>query len=299
MILADILKSNASYLCTTFSICSNIRTREILIMNKRLRSLAAGSLLGALCLIGLSASKPSLASEDDTDRVLGSLKTLNMMVQTLDFMQEVTNSCRTKACSDDEFQAIWNKVSISSNVMYVNPRSYFDQDKEFALNLAKSLSPQQAQEYIAATQSYVATLKQLEKAIIAERGPSFAESARQYAVVSSLKANMHTFQTIVETYAVDWGGVYPDNVKMLKTEAIVPGREYWKNFQNPYTGKTGEGQDGSYMDYKTFQNLGSQKALAGLVLYEQTSTTSYNIRGTDANGKILQKNGQDFILTNS
>ncbi|MFN4149396.1 MAG: hypothetical protein ACK4IX_00490, partial [Candidatus Sericytochromatia bacterium] len=36
----------------------------------------------------------------------------------------------------------------------------------------------------------------------------------------SVKVNMYTLQTILETYAVDWGGLYPQNLNELKKEAI-------------------------------------------------------------------------------
>lgn len=51
--------------------------------------------------------------------------------------------------------------------------------------------------------------------------------------ISSVKANMHTFQTMLETYSVDWNGEYPKNIDQLKREAIK--NNYWKSLKNPYT----------------------------------------------------------------
>lgn len=38
----------------------------------------------------------------------------------------------------------------------------------------------------------------------------------------SIRSKMYTFQTIVETYAVDWGGVYAPSLPALKFEATQP-----------------------------------------------------------------------------
>lgn len=55
---------------------------------------------------------------------------------------------------------------------------------------------------------------------------------------SDVKANMHTFQTLVETYAVDWGGVYPENAEKAMQQAqkdnYMPER-----LSNPVSGQSG------------------------------------------------------------
>lgn len=63
--------------------------------------------------------------------------------------------------------------------------------------------------------------------------PNFI-SAQDRAKISSVKANMHTAQTTLETYAVDWGGLYPTGVTALKTEADA--KKYWKELKNPFGG---------------------------------------------------------------
>ncbi|MEO0234210.1 MAG: prepilin-type N-terminal cleavage/methylation domain-containing protein [candidate division WOR-3 bacterium] len=57
------------------------------------------------------------------------------------------------------------------------------------------------------------------------------------AKISSVKANMHTFQVAIETISVDSGGVYPQTDV---TTSYLP-----QNFKNPYTQATGDG--GSYV----------------------------------------------------
>src|SRR5688572_7863999 len=48
--------------------------------------------------------------------------------------------------------------------------------------------------------------------------PNFI-GATDRAKLANVKSNAHTAQTILESYGVDFGGKYPDNVANLKTEA--------------------------------------------------------------------------------
>lgn len=121
--------------------------------------------------------------------------------------------------------------------------------------------------------------------------------AEERAKLSSVKANMHTFQTIVETYAVDWGGYYGPDVATIKSEAVLPGRDYWKELANPYLG---EGTP-TLADYKDYQ---PGPASAGMVFYdpipgEDGQIARYWIYGTDNEGQLIQDKGQTFVLTNS
>ncbi len=110
--------------------------------------------------------------------------------------------------------------------------------------------------------------------------------------LSSVKANMHTMQTIVETHAVDWGGVYPASTAAMRKEAKNASNSYWKDFSNPlnYQGL-------SYLDM-------GQKAVPGAVIYlpvpgsESGEIIGYKIYGYDKEGKILQDKGVDFVLSN-
>ncbi|RYX78264.1 hypothetical protein EON71_01230, partial [bacterium] len=43
---------------------------------------------------------------------------------------------------------------------------------------------------------------------------------------------MYKFQTMLNVYAVDWSGQYPDNVEILFKEANE--KQYWKELQNPF-----------------------------------------------------------------
>ncbi|MEZ0371941.1 MAG: type IV pilin protein [Candidatus Sericytochromatia bacterium] len=136
--------------------------------------------------------------------------------------------------------------------------------------------------------------------------PNFI-GAQDRAKISSVKANMHTLQTIVETYAVDWGGVYAPSVAGLKAEATIAGREYWKEFSNPFSGQSGSGK--SYtdapaaVDATTGTATGMASANAGLTLYNQISTgsaiTKYYVYGLDKAGISIRDKGANFTLSNS
>lgn len=116
---------------------------------------------------------------------------------------------------------------------------------------------------------------------------------------SSVKANMHTLQTAVETYALDWKGKYPRDLQALKTEATRPGREYWKEFTNPYTGQSGLNL--SYTD--KLLPPGSNRDSRGLVIYSPVTSSqgiaSYYIYGLGKSGERIQDRGHDLTLSNS
>jgi prepilin-type N-terminal cleavage/methylation domain-containing protein len=148
--------------------------------------------------------------------------------------------------------------------------------------------------------------------------PNFI-SAQDRAKVSSVKANMHTVQTAAETYAVDWGGVYPgklgngDNTGGLVAEGTT--KNYWKDFKNPFDGTTGAGKsyianslttehyDSSDNNPNCAQTVISGGISSGMVAYEAvtigTSVTKYYIYGgAKDTGKCVDDKGKAFTLTN-
>lgn len=122
--------------------------------------------------------------------------------------------------------------------------------------------------------------------------PNFI-GAQDRAKLSSVKANMHTFQTIAETYGVDWGGTYPDTSAQLNTEATTASNPYWKDFTNPFSNKTGTGE--SYAD------TADLTLEQGEVSWDTTmdESTTYAIYGGDKVGDPIEDKGADFVLTNS
>lgn len=134
--------------------------------------------------------------------------------------------------------------------------------------------------------------------------PNFI-GAQDRAKVSSVKSNMHTLQTIVETYAVDWGGVYAANVSGLNNEATQPGRDYWKEFTNPFTGTSGLSKSYSDTTGFTIQSTGGVASpvstKAGWVLYDPGAApiVKYFVYGLDKSGSTIRDKGKNFTLSNS
>ena len=138
--------------------------------------------------------------------------------------------------------------------------------------------------------------------------PDVFSGAQGRGQVASIKANMHTLQTTVETYGVDWAGLYPSTLTELKKEAAARG--YWKEFKNPVTSKTGIGQSGNMIDFSKYNTLKSNpESLKGLVVYQSSKCKldkaakrnlceSYNIYGLDEKGKLIQLEGKNFVLNN-
>ncbi|MFN4149809.1 MAG: ankyrin repeat domain-containing protein, partial [Candidatus Sericytochromatia bacterium] len=124
-----------------------------------------------------------------------------------------------------------------------------------------------------------------------------------------LKSNIHYFQTIIETYSVDFGGIYPEKIEELQKEA--KSKDYWKDIKNPFTQMIGVGKNGAIMDYKIYKNYKPHPSLKGLVLYEAIDSkfdkvekksfcTKYKIYATDENGDLLKEiDGKVFYLTNT
>lgn len=113
--------------------------------------------------------------------------------------------------------------------------------------------------------------------------PNFI-GAQDRAKVASVKANMHTFQTALETYAVDWGGQYPTTVALAKQQAELDG--YWKEFVNPID-----------KSLNSLTPVGT--AVKGAAGYDFVSATRYFIYGFDGNAAFIKDKGQSFVLGNS
>ncbi|MFN4150067.1 MAG: type II secretion system protein [Candidatus Sericytochromatia bacterium] len=132
--------------------------------------------------------------------------------------------------------------------------------------------------------------------------PNFI-AAQDRAKISSVKANMHTLQTVLETYAVDWGGTYATNTVNLKTEANGTGKTYWKEFKNPFSNAAGPSV--SYVTWTTAINATtgvSTGLVPGIVAYDPSGSpiTKYYLYGgsKDSATAIVDK-GATFYLTNN
>jgi hypothetical protein len=108
---------------------------------------------------------------------------------------------------------------------------------------------------------------------------------------TSIKSKMHSLQTLVETYGVDWGGEYPADLKALEAEAKTAKNPYWQEILDP------DNKSALLLPGEPLRPFGLEyqpifQAKTGKVL-------SYWIYGYDKTGKRLMQNGQFFALTNS
>ncbi len=121
---------------------------------------------------------------------------------------------------------------------------------------------------------------------------------------SNSKANAHTLQTMLETYAIAQGQ-YPDSIQTLKMAASQPINPYWKELTNPYFRSSGIFQSSQPADAVLRVTDANQ---VGAVVYQplqnpQGKITAYRIFVYDHRGKKLkiQQNQQmiPFELSNS
>ncbi len=138
----------------------------------------------------------------------------------------------------------------------------------------------------------------------------------------AVKANMYMLQMLVETYAIDNAGIYPESASHLKKTAIAQG--YWRKVINPFTGEEGTHGD-VFIDVsdqefllaiegnrKTtipkireffgirLNNGYSEKSWKGKVIYQKLASNRYAIYGVGhRESQLLQDRGIPFILTNA
>lgn len=136
--------------------------------------------------------------------------------------------------------------------------------------------------------------------------PNFI-GAQDRAKISSVKANMHTVQTMLETYGVDWGGTYPSTVGTgpapgsgLIGESLNASNPYYKDFVNPFTsqgmGTTGSTPGSSLIDITATTTAVGNIGRTGL---EAVGTTKYFLYGFDKVGAVIKDKGTAFSLSNS
>ncbi len=120
--------------------------------------------------------------------------------------------------------------------------------------------------------------------------PNFI-GATDRAKIANVKSNAHTFQTMLESYGVDFGGKYPTTVVLLQQEAQTGA--YWKQLSNPFDGLTTTATE-------TF-NAAGNLVNGGSVGYnmQATDNTKYFIYGSDKNKIRVKDKGADFVLSNS
>lgn len=142
---------------------------------------------------------------------------------------------------------------------------------------------------------------------------SNSNNKKKYGM-ETLKYNMHVFQTMLETFAVDYQATYPKNVKSLVKEAKECKNPYYKELRNPSYEK-----QPTLVDYNDYPNknfpplcviykveLSSEliateddlKFLNNDYKIGDKRVINYQIFGTDEKGNILKENGKEFFLSN-
>lgn len=120
--------------------------------------------------------------------------------------------------------------------------------------------------------------------------------ATDRARVASTKANMHTAQTMLESYAADWAGLYPESVVQLENDA--GSGNYLKSFRNPLTGQEGAGS--AWVDYAgTALTTATAGLIPGAVYYDLQDQTRYALYASDQVGRALREKESVFVLTNN
>jgi len=132
--------------------------------------------------------------------------------------------------------------------------------------------------------------------------PNFI-AAQDRAKLSSVKANMHTLQTIAETYAVDWGGVYAADLTGLKDQATS--NNYWKELKNPFSAQVDPGVTLTTTKDNTAVAFVPVVKSGGVAYMTANTNTQYAIYGAEkkeaAVGSALpiMDKGNVFYLTNN
>ncbi len=119
--------------------------------------------------------------------------------------------------------------------------------------------------------------------------PNFI-GATDRAKIANVKSNGHVFQTMLESYAVDYNGFVPSTVALLQQEAQTGA--YWKQLINPFDGLTTT----ALVDFNA-----APFTVGGAVGYNQPDPTKnkYYIYGSDKNKINIKDKGSDFVLSNS
>lgn len=126
--------------------------------------------------------------------------------------------------------------------------------------------------------------------------PNFA-GAMDRAKISTLKGNMHTFQTLLETYGVDYGAMYPTDVVAFEAQARAEG--YWKEFKNPITEATGNEGSFRYNPTGVFGNQAQQNRGKTIFHVNPNNLSRYDIYGRGREGfLVLHSDGNPYSLTN-
>jgi prepilin-type N-terminal cleavage/methylation domain-containing protein len=116
-------------------------------------------------------------------------------------------------------------------------------------------------------------------------------SATRRARDAGTKTNMHAFQTVVEIYAVNYNGHYPETVEQLSQDSLAQSERTLFAMAN--THGYGAGLDKSYTN-----ETGGVK-LPGIVSMQfDSSSFGYTLYGYDSNANKMESKGVMYLLSN-
>jgi hypothetical protein len=122
---------------------------------------------------------------------------------------------------------------------------------------------------------------------------------------NTLSRNMSAFQILLETYSVDWGGLYPKNIDELTISANQGNYNTLSQIFDAYHPDIKRPQTFlEYDKYEKIKNIVRKDDLKGLILFKTGGElapaylTRYWIYGLNDLGELLTRNGSILYLSN-
>lgn len=125
--------------------------------------------------------------------------------------------------------------------------------------------------------------------ILVAIGSTQLSSATTRARDAATKTNMHAFQTVVEVYAVNYDGTYPDSVAQLTAESTAKADKTLGSLRNSHG--YGAGLHKSYTDESALTKLPGVVSLS-------PDNIGYTLYGYDKNRNKLGSKGTIYVLSN-
>ncbi len=122
-------------------------------------------------------------------------------------------------------------------------------------------------------------------------GITQTSSAISRARDAGTKTNMHAFQTVVEIYAVNYNGNYPETVEQLTQDSLARSEKTLFAMDNAQG--YGRGIDKSYTN-----ETGSVKLPGVVSMQFDSGSNGYTLYGYDANGNKMESKGVTYLLSN-
>lgn len=107
---------------------------------------------------------------------------------------------------------------------------------------------------------------------------------------ASVKSNMHNMHNLVELYAVDYSGFYPNNVEEMLNDVNISKQRVLTDLINPITGVPGI--------HHTYDNENAATKQPGMVTYDLSANKlDYWLYGYDIYTQKLQERGRVYVVS--